>query len=230
MKRISNLLLCLMLTVGATALAQDAMNKSVTGHVVSSSAYNLVIQSDANVRMDLVVNSTTQKPAILKQGDPITVTYRPLDTGGFEAIMVTEGTAKQEAPTAAGSTRTLTNVGAPGSNGQTGESRTTVIGTTGSFQAPANPAQPTRNEPMDSNDTMAKDQPMQHMTPDPNTMNHSMSDDTMNHDQMASNNRNAKAEYGNTLPRTASPEPAILLIGLFALAGAIYFNRRRITI
>src|SRR6185295_19388949 len=136
-KRISNLFLCLVLAVGAAAYAQETMNKTVSGRVISSSAFDLAIQTDAGTRLNLVLDSATTKPAVLAVGDQVTVVYHALDTGGFQAVQVIEGTQGTEPAKPAGTTtRTLTNTGTPGTNGQTGESRTTVVGTTGGYQAP----------------------------------------------------------------------------------------------
>ncbi len=82
-------------------------------------------------------------------------------------ISVTAEAEAKEPATAAGTpTRILTNVGAPGTGGQTGESRTSTVGTTST----------------------------------------------------------------NSLPRTASHEPTILLIGLGALVAALLMFRRRASV
>ncbi|HXU33224.1 MAG TPA: hypothetical protein VN851_21870, partial [Thermoanaerobaculia bacterium] len=178
MKRISNLFLCLVLAVGAAAYAQETMNKTVSGRVISSSAFDLAIQTDAGTRLNLVLDSATTKPAVLAVGDQVTVVYHALDTGGFQAVQVIEGTQGTEPAKPAGTTtRTLTNTGTPGTNGQTGESRTTVVGTTGGYQAPARPAQP--NDPdhsMDSTNSMgttAAAEPAEPAEPMNDTMDHS---------------------------------------------------------
>ncbi len=233
MKRISNFFLALVLAVSTAAVAQD-MNKSVSGRVISSSAFELVMQTDAGARLNLVLDSTTSKPAILSEGDQVTVVYKPLDTGGFQAIQVLEGTSATAAPKAAGTTtRTLTNTSPPGTNGQTGESRTTVIGTTGGFQAPAKPGQPNDpNRTMDTKDmepmdhTMAKTETMA-MTETNDTMaKDTMATDTMARDTTATNDTMAD---DNSLPRTASPEPAVFVFGLVALGAAALLMRRRTT-
>lgn len=229
MKRISNLFFALVLTLSTAALAQDTMNKTVSGRVISSSAFELVVQTDAGSRLNLVLDSTTSKPAILAEGDQVTVVYKPLDTGGYQAIQVLEGTSATAAPNAAGTTRTLTNTAPTGTAGQTGESRTTVVGTTGGYQAPAHPAQP--SDP----DRTLTTKPMEPMNETPATtdtsakMNDPMARDTMakgpmDNDTTASNNTNA---YDDSLPRTASPEPAVFVFGLVALGAAALLMRRR---
>lgn len=239
MKRISNLFLALVLVASTAALAQDSMNKTMTGRVISSSAYELVVQNDAGTRMNLVLDSSTSKPAILEAGDTVTVVYKPLDTGGYQAIQVLEGTSANAAPKAAGTTtRTLTNTAPTGTAGQTGESRTTVIGTTGGYQAPAHPAQPNdpnrdlsakSMEPM--NDTMGEkpmadtsatmNDPMAKRPMDP------MDNDTMANDKMAQTPTATDTSYDETLPRTASPAPAVFVFGLLALGAAALLMRRR---
>ena len=89
--------------MSGAALAQDAMNKTVSGHIISSSAFDLAIQTDAGSRLNLVLDSSTSKPAILAAGDQVTVVYRTLDNGGFQAIQVLEGTSAAEPAKAAGS-------------------------------------------------------------------------------------------------------------------------------
>ncbi len=238
MKRIPILLFSLLLAVGV-AQAQDT--QTAMGRVISSSAYNLVVQTDSNMRLDLVMNSGTDKPANLKEGDRVSVTYRALDTGGYEALAVAEGSSLTP--------RTPTNVGAPGTNGQTGESRTTVVGTTGNYQSPANPRQPTGTtgsnsmEPMTDStdtDTMGRNQatePMANDTMDHTTgtttgMNGSTTDrTTAMGGTMASERTGATGtdNYDSTLPQTASAEPALLVIGLVALAAGAFLYRRRIS-
>src|SRR6185295_17129834 len=173
MKRISILFGCLLIAVGVLALAQDkpmaantadstastdTMSKTVTGRVISSSAYALAVQTDDGTRLNLVLNSTTIKPAILKEGDRVTVVYRGLDAGGFEALTVTSVTDSGTATTATAAP--LTNTGAPGTNGQTGESRSTAVGTTGSYYAPGNPPQPPNPDSTTTTGTMAETHPM----------------------------------------------------------------------
>jgi LPXTG-motif cell wall-anchored protein len=230
LKRISNLFLCLMLAVSAASLAQDTMNKSVSGRVISASAFEIVVQTDAGTRMNLVVDSATSKPAILSEGDLVTVVYRPLDTGGFQAIQVLEGTEKT-APAEAGTpNRTLTNTAPTGTMGQSGTSRTTVVGTTGNYNAPANPPQPSK--PMDSTDTYAATEPMKSTTttttttttPSTDTMaTDDTASDTMADDTTATND----TAYDDSLPQTASTEPEILVLGLLALGAAALLMRRR---
>lgn len=247
MKRISNLFFALVLVASTAALAQDSMNKTMTGRVISSSAFELVVQNDAGTRMNLVLDSTTSKPAILEAGDPVTVVYKSIDTGGYQAIQVIEGTSATEAPKAGGSTtRTLTNTSAPGTNGQTGDSRTTVIGTTGGFQAPAKPGQPNdpdrnMNDSTDMAGTTATGSTSMGSTTATGSMGTSgMADDRMaqsttGNDPMANdkmaNNSMARNTTGydadNTLPRTAGREPAVLVFGLVALGAAMLLMRRR---
>ncbi len=252
MKRISILLSCLLLAIGGTALAQGGTHKSVAGRVISSSAYALAIQTDADVRLNLVLNSTTSKPAILTDGDRVAVVYRDLDAGGYEAISVTAEAEAKEPATAAGTpTRTLTNVGTPGTGGQTGESRTSTVGTTGGYHAPGNPAQPTKADGDSmSNDERAAMPPMNPAAKSPETMDHGMMDDNdkiasdrMAADRVAADQRardqraqdriaanSAVASTDGMLPRTASHEPTILLIGLGALVAALFMFRRRATV
>lgn len=236
MKRISHLFLALVLAVSTAALAQDAMNKTVSGRVISSSAFELVLQTDTGTRLNLVLDSTTSKPAILSEGDQVTVVYKSLDTGGFQAIQVLEGTSTTEAPKAAGTTtRTLTNTAPPGTAGQTGDSRTSVVGTTGGYHAPARPAQPSDpNQTLDTkttapmNDTMADSA----TTGTAGTMDHTMANDTMAKDTMAKDTTAANdttAYDDDSLPQTASPEPAVFVFGLVALGAAALLMRRRTT-
>lgn len=240
MKRISNLFLCLMLAVGAAAYAQETMNKTVTGRVLSSSAFDLAIQTDAGTRLNLVMDSETSKPSILNVGDQVTVVYRAIDTGGFQAVQVLEGTQATDSAKPAGTTtRTLTNVGTPGTAGQTGDSRTTVVGTTGGYQAPARPTQP--NDPSRSMDSMDKtgstagtatapmNDTMDHsasMGSTDTTMDHSMDNDTTADDTMANNKTTAMAD-DNSLPQTAGREPAVFVFGLIALGAAAFLMRQR---
>ncbi|MEP7008829.1 MAG: hypothetical protein ABJC13_00750 [Acidobacteriota bacterium] len=240
MKRISNLFLCLVLAVGAAAYAQETMNKTVSGRVISSSAFDLVVQTDAGTRLNLVMDSATSKPAIVSEGDQVTVVYHALDTGGFQAVQVVEGT-EAAAPAKPGgtTTRTLTNTGTPGTNGQTGESRSTVVGTTGGYQAPAKPMQPNDpNRAMETttdstmgttaaapmNDTMDK-------SADTMDTNHTMANDTMANDKMANDTMASKNTMANdtSLPQTASPEPAVFVFGLLALGAAALLMRQRTT-
>ncbi len=238
MKRISNIFLALVLAVSTAALAQDAMNKTVSGHVISSSAFDLAIQTEAGTRLNLVLDSSTSKPAVLAAGDQVTVVYRTLDTGGFQAIQVLEGNAATEPAKAAGSTtRTVTNVGSPGTGGQTGDSHTSSVGTTGGYQAPAPPTRATKDDSsMASMDhSMADTQPMPRTTPD--TMDHtamandSMSNDKMANDTMANDKMASKNTMANdaSLPKTASREPAVFVFGLLALGAAALLMRQRTT-
>jgi LPXTG-motif cell wall-anchored protein len=235
LNRISNLFLCLVLTLSTAAFAQDAANKSVSGRVISSSAFELVLQTDAGTRLNLVVDSATSKPAILSEGDQVTVVYRPLDAGGFQAVQVLEGTEKT-APAEAGTpNRTLTNTATPGTMGQTGTSRTTVVGTTGNYNSPASPPQPSK--PMESTpDTSTTPETTTATTAttpmnDTDTMDHSMANDetasTTATDKTATNDNTS---YGDSLPQTASPEPEILVLGLVALGAAALLLRRRSTV
>lgn len=236
MKRISNLFLCLVLAFGAAALAQDTMNKTVSGRVISSSAFELVIQTDAGTRLNLVLDSATSKPAVLTAGDQVTVVYHPLDTGGFHAVQVLEGTqAAAPAKPAGTTTRTLTNTGTPGTAGQTGESRTTVVGTTGGYQAPAPPAQP--NDPdrsmdhsmdhsMDSTTGASTSTAPMYDTTATSGTSSTTADDTTATDTTATNDTTAD---DNSLPQTASPEPAVFVFGLIALAAAALLMRQRTT-
>ncbi len=114
-------------------------------------------------------------------------------------ISVTAEAEAKEPATAAGTpTRILTNVGAPGTGGQTGESRTSTVGTTGGYHAPGNPALPSKAD-----------------------------GDSMSNEAMAANSATAST---NSLPRTASHEPTILLIGLGALVAALLMFRRRASV
>jgi hypothetical protein len=231
LKRISNLFLCLMLAVSAASLAQE--NKNVSGRVISSSAFELVLQTDAGARMNLVVDSATTKPAILSEGDQVTVVYRPLDTGGFQAVQVLSGSEKTAPATAGTPDRTLTNTAPPGTAGQTGNSRTTVVGTTGNYNAPASPPQPSK--PMDTTDTTTATEPMKSTTAttpmnDTDTMDHSMANDDMASTTTATDTTNDSSASGDSLPQTASPEPEILVLGLLALGAAALLMQRRSTV
>ncbi len=230
MKRITHLFLCLVLAFGAAALAQDTMNKTVSGRVISSSAFELVIQTDAGTRLNLVLDSATTKPAVLTAGDQVTVVYHPLDTGGFQAVQVLEGTqATAPAKPAEPTTRTLTNTGTPGTAGQTGDSRTSVVGTTGGYQAPAKPAQPSdpdrsMDHSMDhSMESTTGAAPMNDTTATSGTTTYdTKANDTTASDTTATND-------DNSLPQTASPEPAVFVFGLLALAAAAFLMRQRTT-
>jgi hypothetical protein len=237
LKRISNLFLCLVLAFGVAALAQDTMNKTVTGRVISNSAFDLAIQTDAGTRLNLVIDSATSKPDVLAVGDQVTVVYHALDTGGFQAVQILEGThATEPAKPAGPTTRTLTNTGTPGTAGQTGDSRTTVVGTTGGYQAPAKPVQP--NDPDHSMESTtgssASAAPMNDTTDTSAKMgtSHPMANDTTATDTTAadtSTNTTANTTADNSLPQTASPEPAVFVFGLLALAAAALLMRQRTT-
>ncbi len=76
------------------AAAQSSTSTSTSGVVVSSTTESLVVRMDDGTQRTFNVISTTTLPtARLAEGNRVTVQYRPLDAGLFEAARVELATA-----------------------------------------------------------------------------------------------------------------------------------------
>lgn len=82
--------LAALLMIGALAVPVAAQSPaSTSGVVVSSTTESLVVRMDDGTRRTFNVTSTTALPtARLAEGNRVTVQYRPLDAGLFEAARV----------------------------------------------------------------------------------------------------------------------------------------------
>ena len=83
-----------LLMIAALAVPVAAQDGSTSGVVVSSTTEALVVRMDDGSQRTFNVTSTTALPsARLAEGNRVTVQYRPLDAGLFEAARVDLATA-----------------------------------------------------------------------------------------------------------------------------------------
>jgi len=86
--------------VATTALATENLEISVSGEVVSSTATELVIDSDAGQRMTFALDSETSPTTSFTAGERVTVQYHTLSGGTVyqAASIVVEPPAEVEQP------------------------------------------------------------------------------------------------------------------------------------
>ena len=79
----------LVAALAATPAMSQTDSSSVSGVVVSTTAESLVVRMDDGTQRTFAVDTTTSFPsARLAEGNRITVSYRPLDAGRFQAASV----------------------------------------------------------------------------------------------------------------------------------------------
>lgn len=84
----------LLMTAALAVPAAAQSSTSTSGVVVSSTTESLVVRMDDGTQRTFNVTSTTNLPSMrLAEGNRVTVQYRPLDAGLFEAARVELATA-----------------------------------------------------------------------------------------------------------------------------------------
>ena len=205
--------LAVLLMIGALAVPVAAQSPtSTSGVVVSSTTESLVVRMDDGTERKFNVTSTTGLPsARLAEGNRVTVQYRPLDGGLFEA-------ARVELAAAINRDRTTPTA-------EVDRSMTSDMTTAAQREAELN-----RNRPLvnPTPDRSMKSEPAAiqgGVTPTERETTAARDTDATDRDTAATE-RNAN-ENNETLPSTASPMPLLALSGIAALISGLLLKARR---
>lgn len=193
--------LAVLLMIGALAVpvaAQVPTPSSASGVIVSSTTESLVVRMDDGTERRFNVTSTTALPsARLAAGNRVTVQYRPLEAGLFEAARVDLAAAMNR-------DRTIPT--------QDLDREMTSETTAAQREAELNRERPVVN-PTPDRSTMSEPAAIQgRVTPTDR--------------DVAVTERNT-TEDRETLPSTASPMPLLALSGLAALVSGLLLKARR---
>jgi cobalamin biosynthesis Mg chelatase CobN len=83
---------------GVSKDSAAAPTSTVTGKIVSKDASELKIETDTRGTMTFHLDSTSELPSSLNVGDRVTVSYTPMDEGGYHAARVVSGSGTGSTP------------------------------------------------------------------------------------------------------------------------------------
>lgn len=94
-----------------------APTSTVTGKIVSKDASELKIETDAKGTMTFHLDSSSELPSTMNVGDRVTISYTPMNEGGYHAARVVTSSGSRSEEPGSGSQDPYSSSSQPGSSG-----------------------------------------------------------------------------------------------------------------